>query len=390
MEYAEMKESIEEVIEGCHGEFAKMSDDLFDHPELSGEEYASSERIVTKLVENGFVAEYPFDGIETAFRAICGNNDHQYKVAIMAEYDALPEIGHACGHCLSAAISCLAGVALSDLQEALDTDIHVIGTPAEEIDGAKCKMVQDGVFDDYDMAIMVHLYNQNLVRARLLALRSDMYTFHGKAAHASAAPWEGINALNAVQLAFHGVDMLRQHVKPDVRIHGVIHEGGKMPGVVPERAAAEFYVRALQRDYMEEVNKKVENCIKGACLATGTTYDVHPTAETYADLRPNQTGEDALREVFGELDIPDNGDYEAVFGSADAGNVSYVCPTFHPCLQLTPQEVVIHTREFAKAVRSDHAHDVMRQGAALIALTIAKIFSDEERVQQMKRDFENA
>ena len=190
-------------------------------------------------------------------------------MAILTEYDALPEIGHACGHSLSGSISCLAGLALSSLQDELDTDIHIIGTPNEEEDGAKCRMADDGVFDIYDEAIMVHLYNNNVPVPRLHALNSVMYEFHGKAAHSAAGPWDGVNALNAGQLMFHAIDMLRQHVRPDVRMHGIFRNGGAAPNIVPDEVTAEVYVRSASRSYLNEILKKVDNCAQAGCLATG-------------------------------------------------------------------------------------------------------------------------
>lgn len=388
MSYEELKSEIMRNVEAGKAELSRLNDAIADHPELSGEEFETSRMITELLKSKGFRVEMPFDGIETAFLATYGPGNHKHKVAVMAEYDALPGIGHGCGHCLSGSISCLAAIASKDLQDELDTDIHVIGTPAEETDGAKCRMVDDGVFDGYDMAIMVHMYNQNLVTPKLLALKCTMYTFHGKASHASASPWEGINALNAVQLMFHGVDMLRQHVKPDVRLHGIIRCGGEAPNIVPEKASAEFYVRSLDYNYMMEIDRKVKDCAAAGCLATGATYECDDTAAIYRDLKPNETGLDSLREIFAELGIPDNGDYDAVFGSADAGNVSYVCPTFHPCLQISDRDVTIHTREFADLMKTEKAHDCLVQGADIIALQIAKIFSDEEKISAMKRDFE--
>lgn len=387
MNYSEIKREIIFNVEKNKDEFAELSDKIADNPELSGEEYETSKRIVSMLESKGYTLEYPFDGLDTAFRAVNGDNNHRYKVAVMAEYDALPEIGHACGHALSGAISCLAAVALKNLQDVLNTDVHVIGTPAEEVDGAKCKMVDDGVFNQYDMAIMVHLYNQNLVAPRLMALRSDEYTFHGKAAHASVAPWDGINAFNAAQLMFHGIDMLRQHVHPDVRIHGIITNGGEAPNVVPENISAEIYVRSLEYSKLEAIDKKVVNCAQAGCIASGCTWDRRPTAKIYKNLKNNRTGEDRLREIFSELGIEDNGDYSLIFGSADAGNVSYVCPTFHPCLQLSPRNVSIHTREFADLLKTEKGHMCLVQGAEIIALQIAKIFGNPIMINNMKNDF---
>ena len=359
--YLELKEKIAQAVKENLQDAIALNDDLADHPELSGEEYESSRKIVELLKHKGFDVEYPFAGLPTSFKATYGRNDHKYKVAIMTEYDALPGIGHACGHCVSGAISVLAGIAASKLQDALDADIDVIGTPVEETDGAKCALIKKGVFDHYDMAMMIHLYDQNLIYCTLNGLASYLYTFHGKAAHASAAPWDGINALNAAQLMFHGTDCLRQHVTPDVRIHGIIRNGGEAPNIVPEEASAEFYVRALD---------KVE------------------TAATYANMRRNYTGEDALREIYEELDIDINGDHEKIFGSSDAGNVSFVCPTFHPTLQIVDRGVPIHTREFAQAVKTERAHEAIALGANVIALQIAKIFSDENKIKQMKADFD--
>ena len=386
--YLELKEKIAQAVKENLQDAIALNDDLADHPELSGEEYESSRKIVELLKHKGFDVEYPFAGLPTSFKATYGRNDHKYKVAIMTEYDALPGIGHACGHCVSGAISVLAGIAASKLQDALDADIDVIGTPVEETDGAKCALIKKGVFDHYDMAMMIHLYDQNLIYCTLNGLASYLYTFHGKAAHASAAPWDGINALNAAQLMFHGTDCLRQPVTPDVRIHGVIRNGGEAPNIVPEEASAEFYVRALDLDYMMDVVRKVDDCAAGGALATQCTWDKVETAATYANMRRNYTGEDALREIYEELDIDINGDHEKIFGSSDAGNVSFVCPTFHPTLQIVDRGVPIHTREFAQAVKTERAHEAIALGANVIALQIAKIFSDENKIKQMKADFE--
>lgn len=389
--YSELSKKISKAIEDNLDELFELNLSIASEPEIAGEEFKSSKKIVTLLKKHGFEVEYPFLDIDTAFKATPeSTKDYKHKVAFLTEYDALPEVGHACGHSLSGSISCLAGIAVKSIENELGIQVDVIGTPEEEVNGAKCRMTDSGVFDDYELAAMVHLYNQNLIKPKLLALRSDLYTFHGKAAHASAAPWEGINAFNAAQLAFHGTDMLRQHVKPDVRIHGIIRNGGAAPNIVPEKVTAEIYVRALKRDYMEAVNEKVVNCVRAGCLATGCTWESEPTAETYADIRPNATGEQSMKEVFEELEIPDNGDYDEIFGSADIGNVSYACPAFHPCLQLTPRDVSIHSREFAEYVTRDEAKKCLLTGAKILAFHVAKIFSDEERIKAMRADCNKA
>lgn len=385
--YELLKTKIDQVIAQEQPALVCLNDELAEHPELSGEEYESSQRIVQLLCDRGYEVEYPFAGFDTAFRAVAGKDAHKYKIAVLTEYDALPEIGHACGHCLSAAISVLAGISLKDLQDALDADIHIIGTPNEECEGAKAVMVKNGVFDHYDMAMMVHLYDENLLMPKLQALDSYLYTFHGKAVHASAMPWEGKNALNAVQLMFHAVDMLRQHVTPDVRMHGVIRNGGMAPNIVPEEASAEFYIRALDRTYLDSLTSKVDDCARGAAIATQTTWEKTPTAEPFDNLLTNTTGLQALGEVFAELNIPLNGNPDKIFGSSDAGNVSFVCPTFHPCLQVVDRGIAIHTRAFADAMKSDRAHEAMVTGAKMIAYQIAKIFSDEEKILAMRKEY---
>lgn len=385
--YLKLKEILTEKVEDNLSDLIALNDDLADHPELSGEEHRSSKKIAEILEKRGFRVEMPFAGLDTSFRGIYGDDNHKYKVAIMAEYDALPGIGHACGHCVSGSISVLAAIALSELQDELNCDIHILGTPNEEIDGAKCAMVEQGIFNDYDMAMMIHLYDQNLLYCKLLGLHQYLYTFHGKAAHASASPWDGVNALNAAQLMFHGIDMLRQHVTPDVRMHGVYRNGGEAPNIVPEEASAEFYYRALDKDYLFELDKRADNCAEGAAIATGATWEKALTAAMYDNLKNNDYGIELLREVYNELGIEINGDHDKIFGSSDAGNVSFVCPTFHPTLQIVDRGVAIHTREFAEAVKSPRAHEAIRQGAMVIGLHVAKIFSDEEKIRRMKEDF---
>ncbi|MFV0516020.1 MAG: amidohydrolase [Aminipila sp.] len=377
-------ENIEQYRETCN----KINDYLADNPEISGEEYKASKMIVETLKNNGYEVEFPFAGFETAFKAIYGKNNHARKIAILTEYDALPGIGHACGHCTSAAISVLAGLSLKEMQEELDADIHIIGTPIEETDGAKCTMVKNGIFDNYDMALMVHLFGENLLAPKLQALDSYLFEFKGKSAHGAAAPWEGRNALNGVQLMFHALDMLRQHVKPDVRIHGIIKDGGFAANIVPESASAEIYFRSMSRDYLDEIMAKVEDCAKGAAIATQTTFEKHPTAQSYDNLKNNATGLSALEEIYNELEL-ELGDSERVFGSSDAGNVSMVCPTFHPILQITDSSIAIHTREFADAVKSPRAYEAIVTGSKILTLQILKIFTNKEKFNAMKRDFEN-
>lgn len=388
MNYEECKKAIDRGIEANLTDLIALNDDLADNPEVSGKELETSRKIVELLRGRGYRVEYPFAGRSTAFRAVYGTGGHGRKIALLTEYDALAEIGHACGHCLSGSISILAALALRELQDALDVDIHLVGTPAEEGDGAKCGMVKQGVFDSYDMAAMVHLYDSNLPAPRLQGLACYEYTFHGKAAHASSAPWEGVNALNAVQLMFHALDMMRQHIRPDAQFHGVVRNGGEKPNTVPETASAEFFIRSMNQEDLYELIRRVDNCARGAAIATGADWEKRETAPVYENLRPNPTGAAALTEVYEELGLPLNGDPDKIFGSSDAGNVSFVCPTFHPCLQVVDQGTALHTRAFAGAMKTDRAHQALADGARIIARMAAKIFGDPARVRAMREDFE--
>lgn len=364
-----------------------LNEFIASNPEISGQEYKAAERISNVLQEEGFTVTRNFAGMETAFLAVYGENNHKRKVAILAEYDALPEIGHACGHSVSGSSSVLAGIAIKNLQNRINADVHIIGTPLEETDGGKVTMVKQGIFDKYDMAIMLHMYDSNLVNPVTLALDSYTYTFYGKAAHASAAPWDGINAFNAAQLMFHAVDMLRQHVHEDVRMHGIIRYPGEAPNIVPEKCSLEMYCRSKSRKYLDEVVEKVNNCAKGAAIATGATYEKALTDQPFDNLKPNKTGLKVFEECYKQVGLELNGDPLKLFGSTDAGNVSYICPTFHGTIQLAPEGTPIHSGSFEKYVHGDTAKQTMEKAAKIIGLQIIKIFTNDQLYNDMKKDF---
>lgn len=187
---------------------------------------------------------------------------------------------------------------------------------------------------------------------------------------------------------FHAIDMQRQHTKPDAQFHGIIRNGGEAPNIVPEEVTAEVYIRCLDRDYLNQLIERVDACAEGAAIATQTTWEKSPTAHTYINIKPNPTGVASLYEIYDELGIEVNGDKEKLFGSSDIGNVSYMCPGFHPCLQISSPDIPIHTREFASLMKTEKAYKALDDGAKIMALQVAKIFSDEKRIKAMKADFE--
>lgn len=387
--YKATTEFADKEIEKYYEELVLLNDEIAKNPEISGQEFETSKKIINLIKSKGYKVEFPLANVVNSFRGVYGENNHKYKVAIMVEFDALPELGHACGHCLSGAISILAGFGLKELQDELNADFHILGTPNEEATGMKARMAREGVFDKYDTAIMIHMNNYNAVETKLLAITAEKYIFHGKAAHASAEPWNGRNSFNGAQLMFHAVDMLRQHVKPDVRIHGLITHAGEMPNIVPEKSVVEIYSRASERKYLNEVLEMVEDCARGAAIATRTTYEKKLIPEAFDNLHSVKFGLDLLRETYDELDIPRNEEKE-LFGSSDAGNVSMVCPTFHSALEVAGPNVCVHTREMAEAMTTEDAHNTLRKGAMVISHHLIKLFGDEENIKRLKKDYEES
>lgn len=386
MQYDQFKERLITEIENLAPEVNKLNDQLADYPELGGEEYNSSKAIADLLASHGLQVEKPFAGLPTAFKAsIEGEGDK--KIALLVEYDALPGVGHACGHNVSGSISLLAGLAFSKVVEAVGGRLDIIGTPDEESDGGKVIMAEQGIFDDYDLAMMIHLDSRNRVNSRFLALDGLEFSFAGKASHAAAAPWDGRNALNGVQLMFHAVDMLRQHVKDDVRIHGIIAEGGEVCNIVPEKAVAHFFIRSKERDYLDKIKANVIDCAKGSALATQTEVKINKLCPTLSDLKPNKAGDDLIADCFLEFGLPDNRE-EYGSGSSDIGNTSYCCPTLHPRLAITDTGASLHTREFAEFVKGEHAHRVIHTGAKILSLASLKLFNEPWIAERIRKDFE--
>lgn len=380
-----LKAKVLKKIKENHKKLIKLSDYLADNPEVSGEEYNTVKVIGELLKSEGFEFTCPYADLDTAFIAKKGGNQYDRKIAIIAEYDALPKLGHACGHNVSGSISVLAGLALAQIQDELKCQVHIIGAPVEETDGAKCKMADQGVFDGYDMAMMIHLYNCNVIEPKIVCLSSYKYIFHGKSAHSSDSPWDGKNALNGAQLFMHGVDMLRQHVTKDVQMHGVYRDGGAAPNIVPDSASIEMYLRANTKESLLNLITRVENCAKGAAIATETTYEIQQTANMYLDLRSSKTGTEALLDVYEQLGLKSYKDGVS-FGSSDIGNVSYKCPTFHPTLAIVEEGQPLHTIEFEKATRTQRSHEAISIGAQIISMHAIKFMTDESLLATIKKE----
>lgn len=367
-------------------EVLKLNDFMAKNPELSGKEYEASKIMVNLLRSKGINVQYPYSNLDTAFKAtIHGVNSNGPKICIMAEYDALPDIGHGCGHSASGSITILAGLIINDLKEYFNGQVDILGTPDEEVMGGKITMANKGVFNDYDYAIMMHMNSYSSPNSKFLVLEGLNIEFIGETSHASASPWNGRNALNAMQLFFHSIDMLRQHVKPDVRIHGIIKEGGKAPNVVPDYTLSELYIRGNDLSYVEDIKDWVNDCAKAAAMATRTTEKVSRLCPTLKDLAPNKYAEDVLVEKFSLYNI-DTIPVNEPMGSSDIGEVDYICPAFHPLI-CVKEGLSLHTREFAEQMLTENGHNAIKNGGKIIASFVMETLLDNEFLNNIKAEY---
>ncbi len=355
------------------------------NPELGGREFFAVEQLSGYLEEKGFKVWRGLGGLKTAFMASYG--DTGCHVGFCSEYDALPDIGHGCGHNLIAVAGAAAGVALAAALNGKPGRVSVIGTPDEEDHGGKVDLVRAGVFDDIDAVMMFHPGCSTSFHVESLACRDFKLVFHGRSAHASSEPWEGQNALDAVIQAFNGINALRQHLKDDVRIHGIITEGGLAPNVVPDRAAAHFIIRSRDKDCLAEVVEKVKACARGAATMTGTAFEVIESGYPYDAMVSNRALADLFAESLEESGYAIVSPHEEGRGSIDMGNVSRVTPSIHPIVAITNQWVTGHTREFTALCDTDEAYDVMLKVGTAMALTGFKITVDPALQSKIQAEF---
>ena len=280
------KEEIAELIQKVD----ELGRYLTNHPEVSGEEKESCEYITQFLKKEGYEITAPYGEMPYSFRAVDKEKKqfHGKKAVFLCEYDALPEVGHACGHSYSCAISILGALLLKKFYPDLPMRIDLVGTPGEEFVGGKCYMTENGAFDEYEYAAMIHLYNRDSTYFEILASNDRYFTFHGKAAHASAFPEEGVNALNAARLYMEAMDMWRQHITKDCQFHGIVVKGGEAPNIVPEEVCLDYYYRAATLENLWKLNKISENCARGAALATGTEVEWQQRYPDYGEIYWNE------------------------------------------------------------------------------------------------------
>jgi amidohydrolase len=384
------KTRVAETVDRLADQLEQISHQIHANPELCFEEHKAAGWLSDFLARQGAAVERGIGGLPTAFRATIAGQGPGPTIAIMAEYDALPNIGHACGHNVIATAGTGAGAAIAAALGTLPFPwrIQVIGTPAEEGGAGKVRLLDAGVFEDVDAAMMIHGRCGTQVWRPTLGIIKVQCDFFGRASHASSWPWRGINALNAMIQLFVSLDGMRQQLRPDARVHGIITKGGDQANIIPEHTAAEFYLRAPTRDYCRELLRRFEACAEGAATATGCTVKVTADAIVHDPLKANV----AMAELFGRnlarIDFPvDPDDGEAGYGSTDCGNVSQALPTIHPYIRISPDGVPGHSREFAEWARSPIARTGMVAAAKALAMTALDLLAQPDELQKAKDEF---
>ncbi len=384
------KASVHTTIDDLCPMLVDLAKRIHRHPELKFEEYRAAKWLSEVAAEAGFQVEQPYAGLETAFRASRVGAREGPSIAFLAEYDALAAAGHACGHSLIGPASLGAALGLMSEMAHLPGSIHLIGTPGEEGGSGKAILVDAGVFDDVDAAMMFHPSGKTVLWKNSLARQTVLIEFFGRAAHAASRPEEGINALNATIQTFQSIDALRQHMLDSARIHGIITHGGDAPNIVPDYSASLFYVRALDDDYLNELIERVKNCAAGAALATGARVEVELQSSTRS-LRTNMRLAGAFRENLEDLGWEfDEVDPTEGIGGTDMGNVSHVTAVIHPYLSIGPDDLVGHTEEFAAAADSAEGHRAMIAAAKALAGTAVDILLRPDLLEAIRAEFRSA
>ncbi|MDU6854713.1 MAG: M20 family metallopeptidase [Zhenhengia sp.] len=363
-----MKEILFNEGQKIKDRLAEISEYIYHNPELGNQEFKAVEILTSFLEEHHFTVEREFLNIKTAFRATFDSKKEGPTIGYLCEYDALPEIGHGCGHNMIGPMSAGAGVLLSKILDEVGGRIIVYGTPAEETDGAKVILAENGVFDELDVAMMAHPASETIRSGDTIALYPLQFTYKGKTAHAAASPHEGINALNSVIQLFNGIDALRQHVTPDVRMHGIITSGGVAANIVPDEAVAQFYFRAATKETLEDVVEKVKKIAEGAALMTGATLSMERYELPYDNLVTNENLSEAFNENLRMLGITEIKEKKSA-GSSDIGNVSHITPTIHPYIGISDCYITGHSRALADATITPLGHERLLVGTLALAYT---------------------
>lgn len=389
----EIMKHIEYVTEQITPELKELAINIHNNPELGMDEYKACRWQMDLLSKYGFDTTDNFCGIPTAYKAVYKGAKAGPKIAMLAEYDALPEIGHACGHNLIAMVSVGSGIVIKELIELYGGEIHVIGTPAEETAGAKVPMSKAGAFDGYDAVMMAHPAEIDVESVNTMALVSEKFEFFGAPAHAAGAPEQGLNALDAVVSFYNLVSVLRQQTKPDARIHGIISKGGTAVNVIPDQTEAIYNIRSNRMADAKILAEKIHKCAEAAALGTGTTLKISPVDEDFMDTCSNRTLSDLVCEQLealgrkvlrlGDVTMP---------GSSDLGDVSYHCPAVQLGMGMGPSEdgqpYSPHTESFTKQTCYGPAIESCLSFVKAFAMTAKKLLTEPEHLERIRKEFE--
>lgn len=382
------KEHITYALEAYLPELTAMADQIYDLAEPGMEEFQSSKLLADYLQNHGFTVEMGIAGLPTAFRAVYEQGEGGPSFGFLAEYDALKDIGHACGHHMQGPSVIGAALALKDICKEQSYKIVVYGTPAEETIGGKIIMQEKGCFQDIDIALMMHAAPTTCVDLRCMALECFYVNFHGVESHAAMSPDKGKSAFDAALLSFQGIEFLREHVKEDSRMHYTVLDAGGPSNIIPGRTRAEYTLRSYSTDYLENVIvPRFYDIIKGACLMTGTTYDIERSYPFKAKI-PCITLNDLIMENAGQFDAPQITGPREKTGSTDFGNVMYDVPGCCIRTAFVPEGTSAHSKEYLDAGKTDKAHAALRSGSEILAATCVDILENPELLQKIKEEFQ--
>jgi amidohydrolase len=360
---------------------------LYSNPELGNQEFKAAKLLTESLESHGFTVEKKIINIPTAFRAEYDSGKPGPKIAYLCEYDALPGIGHGCGHNLIAAMSLGAGIGLKEVMDQIGGSVVVLGTPAEETDGAKVYMSRNQVFDNIDIAMILHPASRSYKSGKSLAMVAMRYEFIGQSSHAAAAPAEGVNALDSVIQFFNGINAFRHYMPEHARIHGIIKEGGVAANIIPDRAVADFYLRAPEKETVQALQSKLQTIAQCSAQMVGCTLQISEYELGYENMKTNEKLSNIFTNQLLSLGVDDVSLKDEYGGSIDMGNVSQVVPAIHPYIGMSQEELIIHSSEFADATLSEFALTRMVIGATALAQTGYHVIADKSALQEIQDEF---
>lgn len=383
-------ENILKIVEEISEDLDELRKFIYDNPEIGFEEYKSSKAHIDLLKKYGFEIECPYLGCETSFKAVYDSKKEGRTISYLAEYDALPGIGHGCGHNVLGATASGAGIVLSKIIDEIGGKVIVFGTAAEEVGGTKIELARSKELQDVDVAIEMHPGDKNALTPNSLALATRRFEFFGKTAHASDSPHEGINALDAQIILFSAINALRQETKDGSRIHGIIKDGGKAANVIPDYTDSRFYARSPEKKYLLEILEKIENCARGAALATGCQVKISEYEKGNDNTVRNIAFNEVLKEKMEKYFDEEIKDIELNSGSTDAGDISHEVPTLHGYFKIAEEGTPLHTVEFRDATMTEYAFNQMKKTIAAIVEVGIEILENDEAYEKICKEFKES